>query len=135
MITIELIKLLENSGYKVCFKVFSLSFESDEIFFVNVVLKNNNERLDTFKCYYPLCCREFLRRILFRVIESQSFQNYRWGSSYGNNYSIEEIKKILDLQNNDFVIGKPSEMGIHGKDILKDTYNTLQKLQLKKYLK
>lgn len=135
LITIQLINLLEKNGYNVCFKVFSLCMENDEVSFIDIILKKNSERLDTFKCYYPLCCREFLRRILFRAMESQSFKLLGWGYGYGMPCNIEKTKQLLNINNNAIVIGSPDEMDINGNNIFVDTNHALKKLGLKKYLK
>lgn len=127
--TINLIQSLEKSGYLVDLKVFNLVYCGNEFIDVNINLKNTDECLNLSKCYYPLVGREFLRRLLFRVMECSPVKNC-WGSSYGRAAQEREIRKFYNLRDNDLVIQSPGLVGINGEDIYDDTLNLFTELNL-----
>ena len=134
IITINLIKLLEKNNYRVRFNTFMLVRKYDEIIYVKVTLKKDNEQLNIGKCFFPLCCKEFLRRIMFRIIESKEVIN-DWASGYGSNIRASEIRDLLKIENDDIVITYPENMGIDGLNLFNDASKFMAKVNLKKYVK
>lgn len=128
--TINLIQLLEEKGYIVDLKVFELSKEWDEIVNIIVNIKRADEFLNISKVYYPFVAKEFLRRLLFRVLESMPVKNGRWSNSYGRSLESDEIRKFYKLRKKDLVIPAPNEIGIKGLDIYEDTYTLFKFLGL-----
>lgn len=135
VITLHLINLLEKNNYRVRFNVFSLCKKYREFSFIKINLKKDGENLNINKCYFPLCRKEFLRRIEFRLMESTPFKEIDWGSGYGSNISCDEIRSVLDIPENDIVIGYPRDMDIHGSDVYRDAENFMEVVNLKKYIK
>ena len=55
----------------------------------------------------------FLRRILFRVLESMPVEsNWSWG--YGRTVEEASLRKLYNLKDSDYVISTPNEIGING---------------------
>lgn len=136
IITINLIKLLEKNDYRVRFNTYMLVREKDEIIYIKINLKKDGELLNVSKCFFPLCCKEFLRRLMFRVIESKKVKNTAWHLGYGDNVSITETKELLKINDNkDIVIAYPNDMGIYGDDLYQDAESFMEKINMKKYIK
>lgn len=102
----------------------------NEIVNIEIVLKRSSDLLlDIRKCYYPFVSREFLRRILFRVLETIPVKNY-WSFSYGRELSKDELIEIFGIAKDDLIIDSPSDMNISGDDIYSDTANLIECLNL-----
>ena len=96
---------------------------------VTVNLKKVDEFLNISKCYYPLVGKEFLRRLLFRILESLPVTE-DWGRGYGRAITLEEIKNFYKLRDRDIIIPAPSEIDIQGEDIYTYMFNFLKSLDL-----
>ena len=129
ILTLNLIKLLENNDYGVNLKVFETCMVGNEIFAASIGLKKPGELLNVKKCYYPLCGKEFLRRVLCRVKESMPFKE-NWHMSYGQLLSDKQTRIIMDIPEDAIVINAPDIMGIYGDDIYQDADRFLEKLNL-----
>lgn len=129
IIAINLIKVLEQNGYIVNFRLFEASIMREEVFLCEVALKNPGEKLDVKKSYYPLCGKAFVRRIMARIKESVPF-HANWGMSYGTLVKPDLVKEILGITEKDIYIGSPDEMGIVGDNIFKDADTFFGKLNL-----
>lgn len=131
IITLYIIKTLESMGYIVNFYTFFLSSISDEIVNIEVKLKSNNDLiLNIEHCYFAMIAKEFLRRCIFRVLESVPVTYGLWGRDYGHTLSAEDIKKFYNTNKFDLIIGRPKELNIFGKDIYIDTENMIKALSL-----
>lgn len=119
ILTLNLIRLLEENGYIVRFRVFEVCFVYDEIFKCEIVLKQTAEKLDPRKCYYPMCGKAFVRRVLSRIKESMPFRE-NWHMSYGIVAHEKFTRSIINAGPNDIYIGTPKEMGITGLDLYAD---------------
>lgn len=131
ILTLNLIKLLELNDYIVNLKVFEACTIQNEVFIASIGLKKPGELLNVKKCYYPLCGKEFLRRVLCRIKESMPFMG-KWHMSYGQLLSDERTRKIMNIPDNAIVINSPDEMGIQGNDIYQDADAFWSKLNLSK---
>lgn len=129
ILTLNLIKLLENNDYGVNLKVFEACTVGSDIFAASIGLKKPGELLNAKKCYYPLCGKEFLRRVLSRVKESMPFKE-KWHMSYGLLLNDQLTHTIMDIPQNAIIIKAPDEMGIRGIDIYEDADNFWKKLHL-----
>lgn len=116
----NLIKELERNGYKVNLKTFSLIEEQSELSCIVVKLKGVNERLDPRKAYFAFCNPSFLRRLVFRVMESSDFKYTGWNEGYGYPCDSHLIKAAFSTKKLDIVIPQPWEIGINGEDIFED---------------
>lgn len=119
-LALSLVKLLEAEGMGVNLKVFMSVYIRNEIFVFDISLKSPQELLNAKKCFYPLCSREFVRRIVFRVMESVPFECSEWYPSYGRALSDGQFRNIFDISQNDMVISTPDEMGVTGENIFSD---------------
>lgn len=129
ILTLNLIKLLENNDYIVNLKVFEICAVHNEIFAASIGLKKPGELLDVKKCYYPLCGKEFLRRVLSRLKESMPFRE-KWHMTYGQLVSEQLTREIMNIPDDAILISDPDSMQIQGKDIYEDADAFLQKLNL-----
>lgn len=129
ILALNLIRLLEMNGYIVQFRLFETSMVYNEAFICEVVLKRQSEKLEPRKCFYPMCGKGFVRRVLLRIKESVPFKE-NWHLSYGNVADEKSTRNMLNIGENDIYIGTPKEMGIKGKDMFEDANVFLEKLGL-----
>ena len=127
IIALNLIKLLEMNNYMVDFRLFEVCSVDSEVFRCEIELKKPGQRLMPRLCYYPMCGKAFVRRVLCRIKESMPF-NCGWGLSYGVVLSEDYTRMIMDIQDGDIYIGSPSEMNISGDDIYRDADAFLEKI-------
>lgn len=131
ILILNLVKLLENNDYGVNLKVFEACMVENEAFCATVGLKQPGELLNEKKCYFPMCGKEFLRRILARVKESVPFKE-NWHMSYGQVLSESQTRLIMDIPEDAILIDAPDKMGIKGEDIYEDADAFLEKINLDK---
>ncbi len=131
ILTLNLVKILENNGYEVNLKVFETCMVENEVFAATIGVKRPGELMNIKKCYYPLCGKEFLRRVMCRIKESMPFKE-NWHMSYGQLLSDTHTRLIMDIPADGLVINSPSDMGIKGEDIYEDADRFLEKLNLSK---
>lgn len=89
--SIQLVKLLEKLGYIVSFNLISLSQVDNEYTYVNVKIKNDNEKIDAVTSYFPMCHPSFPRRIIFRLKEVTPYLHIY--QNYGYVVDLEEFIK------------------------------------------
>lgn len=136
--TLFIVQALEEKGYIVNFNAFQISQVNDEIIYITINLKQPSDLfLNMQKCYYPIRAKEFLRRILFRVLESSDVTNRSWGENYGHSLSEDKIREFLkrekpNFQTTDLIIADPINMGITGNNIYADTLTMIKKLGVEK---
>ena len=130
IIALNLINLLEMNNYMVDFKLFDLSCMESEIFRCEVELKRPGQMLFPRLCYYPMCGREFVRRVICRIKESMPFKE-GWGLSYGKVMNEKNTKMIMGIKEGDIYIGSPTEMHIKGDDIYEDADAFLEKIGIR----
>lgn len=133
IIAMQLIKALENVGYSINLIGFELDTESlrddREIFYVTINLKDVDLTLNESKCIGPFMRKEFLRRVLFRLLETADVSDY-WAVSYGSTLPIKDARNIMNFKDDDIVFGSPKELGIKGSDIYTDFTSTIDHLKL-----
>lgn len=146
----NLIRVLENNGYKVNLKAFTLNSvknlrqevqdwsynaqdmsDDDRIFYENVdgkdelsciviTLKEPNKQLDPRRAYFAFCNPSFHRRINFRIMESSDFKNSGWVKEYGHPCSADFIRDSFNTGKLDIIIPQAWDIGIQGENIVKD---------------
>lgn len=127
IITISLIKFLEQLGTQIDFNLFELSFEDDEFIYNNVSLKKPWQNLDTSIANFPMCHPAFLRCICFAINERTKVKYpYAWGDSYGVPCKPDVIRKTLQLDEHSIVLSAPDTLGVWGDDIVEDTINFIE---------
>lgn len=129
IIITNILKALEKAGYNVDLNTYELSTQYKEVIYLVVQIKRFGERLNMSALYKTLCHVEFLRRILFRVLETLDVRE-NWGRGYGRTASESFVRQALHLNENDIFFDQPSEMGITGKDLAKDFENAINHLNL-----
>ena len=128
ILSLNLIKLLELNGYKVKLNTFYLIYDANEIVYIKVNLKRHGELISERKCYYPMCSKEFLRRTIFRVLETTPVKSPGWSITYGGNVDEEQAKNSLGIPDTDILIGSPTHMGIMGYSIEEDAEKFLENI-------
>lgn len=138
IIAIQLMKLFEERGYDINLKAFSLDSvevgNKREYMFVEVRLKDFEVPLNESKCVGPFIRKEFLRRIIFRLLEVSDVSP-NWRSDYGNPVDDDEIREFLNLKEGDILFGSPRNLGIKGISIVDDINSTLSSLGLNEDIK
>lgn len=129
IIALNLIKILEQNNYIVNFRLFEITGVPGEVFICEVVLKKPGEQLNSRLCYYPLCGKGFVRRVLARIKESMPFMG-KWGLGYGSVLGKESAKRHMNIGPHDLYIGTPTEMGIRGENIYEDADAFMEKLNI-----
>lgn len=129
--TLYIIQALEGKGYIVNLKAFELSKCGNEVINISIDLKKPGDLfLNIEKCYFPIKAKEFLRRILFRVLESAPVTVGEWSDGYGRPATIKEMRSFFDAGPEDLIISYPSEMDVEGDNIYTDTLNLIRKLKI-----
>ena len=104
-----------------------MSTVEDQLHFSEFILKQENERLNPQKLYFPLCHPSWIRRLNFRLIEETPDATYSgWASGYGKPSNFQTIKEIIKPQKNDIIIPTIDEIGISGYDLVDDTNNLFE---------
>lgn len=130
VIITNILKSLENEGYMVELNSCELCESYDEIVKIVVSLKRQGERFNMVTLHKALCHVEFLRRILFRVLETLEVTEYRWGKYYGDILDRNTTEKLLRVTENDMFFFSPHQMGILGKNLAEDFENAVKFLKL-----
>ncbi|MGN1370980.1 MAG: hypothetical protein ACI4XM_01685 [Candidatus Coprovivens sp.] len=129
IIITNILKALENAGYSVDLNAFELSEEENELVYIVVQIKRHGEKMNMSTLYKSLCHVEFLRRILFRVLETLDVTE-DWYHGYGSTCSETFVRKALKLGDNDIFFDQPRAMGIEGESLAKDFENAIKHLNL-----
>ncbi len=129
ILVLNMISLFEQNQIGVNLYAFEASCLKDEIFIADIRLKRPGESLNIGKCYYPLCGKEFIRRLLARVKESMPFRE-RWDAGYGRILSEELLRKCLKIDEGRILIRSPQELGIIGDNIYEDADRFFAALEL-----
>lgn len=134
ILALNLIRLLEMNGYIVQFRLFEASCFYNEAFLCEVVLKKQGEKIDPRKCFYPMCGKGFVRRVLLRIKESIPFKE-NWHMGYGNVLDEKSARKLLNAGAEDIYIDTPDACGIEGKNMYADANRFLKNLGLEGKIK
>ena len=129
IIITNVLKALERAGYSVDLNTFELSEEEKEIVYIVVQIKRHGEKMNMSALYKTLCHVEFLRRILFRVMETLDVTE-DWVNGYGSTCSEDFTRKALKFDDNDIFFDQPRAMGINGDDLAQDFENAIKHLNL-----
>lgn len=129
IIITNILKALEKAGYSVDLNTFEMCKEYDELVYIIVQIKKHGGRLNMSALYKTLCHVEFLRRILFRVLETLDVNN-SWCGGYGETCDEDFIRKALKLGDKDIFFDQPRSMGIEGEDLAEDFESAIRHLNL-----
>ena len=100
---------------------------------IGIQAKRYGGRISIDTIYKTMCNIEFLRRILFRILETTDVKN-DWEDGYGRTCSYKFTQKVLNISKDDILFPQPIEMGIRGKDLNEDFINAIDYLNLKEKL-
>ena len=128
IILIALLNALEREDFAVDVNTFSLSYSKEELININVNMKNTDNTINKSSLTKVMCYIEFLRRILFRVVECMDVKERSWGRAYGSVCSKEMTKKVLNLSDKEIYFDQPNAIGIRGVNIINDFENAVEKL-------
>ncbi len=117
---------LESKGYRVNLYAGKSSFVRGQMFLCAVKIKDSATFFDKKKIAYPLVNPSFLRRHMFRALETSGVTSKNWAYGYGyatTKSDDEEVKDALKQVgvNCDTVVSLPDILGITSQDIL-DVY-------------
>lgn len=129
---INLIKQLEINN-NVVLNLFECVEKDDEMIYTTINLKKENERINLKQVYFPLVNPDFLRRLIFRIIECTFDIEKSWFDGYGSPYIPTERDK--DYLNNSIYISTPEKMNITGRNLKNDYQNFLNYITSQDYYK
>lgn len=129
VIITNIVKALEQAGYSVDINAFELSSCYDELAYIIVEIKKHGGRINMSALYKTLCHVEFLRRILFRILETLDVRR-DWNDGYGSTCSESFTRRALKLGKDDIFFDQPREMGIDGKSLSSDFISAIGHLKL-----
>ena len=129
VILMSIINALEKNGYNINLNTFELSEKRKELIYIVVNIKHHGERTNLQTLYKTNCHVEFLRRILFRVLETMSVTE-DWSDGYGHTCDEDMVKDILKIGRDDIYFGTPTELKIKGDDLGEDFKACLAALEL-----
>ncbi len=136
--TMALIELLEQLGYRIDLSFFALIHGRDELesVYISVNLKDSGDALDQMSCYFPMCHPSYLRRLLFRVIETTPGLSRRWEYNYGRAAEAPDVAAFLDLNPQEAIlIGTPTDMGVHPAGFVDGANRFLENLRVGEYVR
>ncbi len=128
IIITNVLKALEKAGYNVELNTFELSEIYDEKSYIVINIKKYGKYLDMSSLYKVFCRVEFLRRILFRVLETQDVTYRSWNDGYGSTCSESTCKSILNFGDKDIFFDQARNMGIYGDSLEEDFNSALEEL-------
>lgn len=134
ILVLNMITLFEQNNMGVNLYAFEASCMNDEIFIADIQLKKPGETINVGKCYYPLCGKEFIRRVLVRVKESMPFQG-KWGIGYGGVLREELVRACLGIDETKILVRSPIEIGLKGENIYEDADIFFEELKLSDRIK
>ena len=100
---LQLVNSLEKQGYRVILNVtlISESKKEDIILCNKVRIKNASERLNLSKVSFPMVHSSYLRRIMFRWIETFEYTTKQFDNNYGAPVKCEDFNNIIKNNKND----------------------------------
>lgn len=135
-----LIQLLENKGIRCEIWAVESGIHDDEIMVHNLKLKNYTQPLNAYKIQFPIIASDYLRRIIFRLMETNPDIQTDWTFGYGRplhiDYDEETCKKIEGAEENDIYIPSCQTFKYRaGKDLDKTIQEIINGTNLRNYIK
>ena len=129
VILTNIIHALEKQGYQIDINAFSLGEMRNELFDMILNIKHNNSGVNYQALYRTMCNVEFLRRIIFRVMETSDVKTW-WRKKYGYNVSERFARNYYKMKPTDLYFDAPGELGVYGYDIGDDFERVIDHFQL-----
>lgn len=100
---LQLVNNLEKQGYRVILNVTAINkSRNGNIILCNKVrIKNANERLNLSKVSFPMVHSSYLRRIMFKWIETFEYTTKSFDTNYGVPVKCEDFNNIIKNNKND----------------------------------
>lgn len=100
---LQLVNNLEKQGYRVIINVTMIvKSKKENIILCNKVrIKNASERLNLSKISFPIVHSSYLRRIMFRWIETFEYTTKSFDTNYGVPVKCEDLNNIIKNNKND----------------------------------
>ena len=100
---LQLVNNLEKQGYRVILNVTMITKSRKEnIILCNKVrIKNANERLNLSKVSFPMVHSSYLRRIMFKWMETFEYNTRSFDDTYGSPVKCEDFNNIIKNNKND----------------------------------
>ena len=100
---LQLVNNLEKQGYRVILNVTLISKSKKENIIIcnKVRIKNASERLNLSKVSFPMVNSSYLRRIIFRWIETFEYTTKSFDTNYGVPVKCEDFNNIIKNNKND----------------------------------
>ncbi len=134
VIILAFIDFFESLGYRVDLNFFEIAKSGNQVVYIKNRIKEVGEKINLQKVYFPFCHPAYLRRILFRVLETIEGVNKSFINGYGHVLEDTEIREILNLPDSSILFSLFS-CGIEGKDLLKDVQKMIEYIKLGSYVK
>jgi hypothetical protein len=96
---LQIVQEIEKQGIRVNVHVAwaGVTINGNESFALRLPIKKANERFNVSKMSFPLMHSSFLRRIVFRAIETEpTLKSRQWTSGYGKPGQKKEFEKIIN---------------------------------------
>lgn len=127
----NMIKLLENNGYKVNLNFYFLAKNFREAIYIKVNIKNPGEKLDLSSAYFPMCHPSFLRRLIFAVMERTNCDS-GWKNGYG--IPVNNVKDFITIHKDDIIVKEPDYVEVYGDDLLEDAISLFNNVNFCDYI-
>ena len=100
---LQLVNNLEKQGYRVILNVTLISKSKKENIIIcnKVRIKNANERLNLSKVSFPMVHSSYLRRIMFKWIETFEYTTKSFDTNYGVPIKCEDFNNVVKNNKND----------------------------------
>lgn len=97
---LQLVNNLEKQGYRVILNVTFIARKGDVILCNKTRIKNASERLNLSKVSFPMVHSSYLRRIIFRWMETFEYTTKSFDTNYGVPVKCEDFNNIIKNNKN-----------------------------------
>lgn len=98
---LQLVNNLEKQGYRVALNVVCIANRKNTVLCNKVRIKNANERLNLSKVSFPMVHPSYLRRIIFKWIETFEYTTKLFDETYGAPVSCMNFNDMIKNNKND----------------------------------
>ena len=131
---LSVINKLKEQGYKVNIVGTSVIRLDNEIIDITINLNDKNQEKNIQELCKITSTLNFMRRIVFRIMETIKIVYPHWVLNYGTPLDSTELKEIKGLTDNDLYIPGPESLEIEGNNLEEDIERANNNLDLDKYL-
>ena len=131
---LSVINKLKEQGYKVNIVGTSVIRLDNEIIDITINLNDKNQDKNIQELCKITSTLNFMRKIVFRIMETIKVLNPYWFYTYGIPLDSTKLKEIKGLTDNDLFIPGPESLEIEGNNLEEDIERANNNLDLDKYL-